>query len=324
MLRPLRALLIRRTLTILADLLLALRALPALPLVAEEVEYLLDLHKLLPEVVVNDNEGEDVAAIYEYDEPIQQQHDGEGVLQRRGALLLDLKRDVGEDAGEVLREDAGVRVVLGDVVGDVVVLAVEVEGHTDLKGVNDGETRTGGVAGLWGEGVERGEAAAGVVEEEVADEGVEGVAEEQVVDLVLDVVQLAANVAQLLRVDLVGEGDVVGQLAGLRVERLDSDSLSLHGGEVADLAHELLREEEEAGEVDDQPDHCKCANGVDDLPAEDGLLGVLPFLDLGDTDQQVLRIYIEVLPGHLHGILHLLGIILQHACLAVGDIHEVC
>lgn len=157
---PLLSLFIRPTLTILTNLLLALLALLALPFVAEEVEYLLDFHKLLPEVVVNDHKGEYVAAIYEYDEAIQQQYYREGVLQRGGALLLDLLGDVGEDAGEVLREDAGVCVVFGDVVGDVVVLAVEVERHADLEGVNDGEARTGGVAGGWGDGVERGEVAA--------------------------------------------------------------------------------------------------------------------------------------------------------------------
>lgn len=64
-------LLLRPRLTILTHLLIpALRPL-ALPLVAEEVQNLLDLHELLPEVVVNDHKREDVAAIYEDDEPIQ-------------------------------------------------------------------------------------------------------------------------------------------------------------------------------------------------------------------------------------------------------------
>lgn len=141
--------------------------------------------------------------------------------------------------------------------------------------------------------------------------------------MVLDVVQLASDVAELLGVDLVGKGDVVGQLAGLGVERLDSDALSLHGGEVIDLAHELLRKEEQTREVDDQPNHRKGSNGVNDLPAEYGLLGVFPLLDLSDTHQQVLSIHIEVLPGHLHGILHLLGIILKHPGLTIRDIHKV-
>ena len=215
------------------------------------------------------------------------------------------------------------REVLGDVVGDVVVLAVEVEGDADLEGVDDGEAGTGVAAGGGVEGVERGEAAAGVVEEELADEGVEGGAEEEAVDLVLDVVELAADVGQLLRVDLAGEGDLVGQLAGLRVEGLDGDALSFHGGEVAHLAQELLREEEEAGEVDDQPDHREGADGVHDLPAQDGLLRVLPLLHLGHAHQQVLRVHVEVFPRHLHGVLHLLRVVLQHPRLAVGDVHQV-
>lgn len=142
--------------------------------------------------------------------------------------------------------------------------------------------------------------------------------------MVLDVVQPTSEVAELLGVDLVGKGDVVGQLAGLGVEGLDSDALSLHGGEVIDLAHELLRKEEQTREVDDQPNHRKRANGVNNLPAEYGLLGVFPLLDLGHTHQQVLSIHIEVLPGHLHRILHLLGIILKHPGLTIRDIHEIC
>lgn len=85
---------------------------------------------------------------------------------------MDLLGDVGEDACEVLGEDAGVCEVLSDVVGHVVILAVEVESHADLEGVDDGEARTGGVAGGCVEGVQRGEVVAGVVEEESADEGV--------------------------------------------------------------------------------------------------------------------------------------------------------
>lgn len=108
--------------------------------------------------------------------------------------------------------------VLSDVVRHVVILAMEVESHADLEGVDDSEARTGVAAGGCVDGVKRGEVVAGVVEEESTDEGVEGGAEEEAIDLVLDVVQLASDVAQLLGVDFVGKGDVICQFTGLGVE----------------------------------------------------------------------------------------------------------
>lgn len=66
-------LLLRPRLTILSHLLIHTFPAPlALPLVAEEVQNLLDPHELLPEVVVNDHKGEDVTAIYKDNKPIQQ------------------------------------------------------------------------------------------------------------------------------------------------------------------------------------------------------------------------------------------------------------
>ena len=63
-------------------------------------------------------------------------------------------------------------VVLSDVVGHVVILAVEVESHADLEGVDDGKARTRVATCGCIEGVKGGEVVAGVVEEECADEGV--------------------------------------------------------------------------------------------------------------------------------------------------------
>lgn len=56
---------------------------------------------------------------------------------------MDLKGDVSEDPCEVLGEDAGMCKVLSDVVGDIVILAVEVKSNTNLEGIDNGETRTG-------------------------------------------------------------------------------------------------------------------------------------------------------------------------------------
>jgi hypothetical protein len=112
------------------------------PLAVEEVEDVLDLGELLAEVVVDDHKCEDVAAVDEDNEAVEQSHNGESVLQGSNPFLLDGLSKVGKDASKRLRKYSCMGVVLSQVIGDVVVLAVEVERHSDLEGVSDRESRT--------------------------------------------------------------------------------------------------------------------------------------------------------------------------------------
>jgi len=75
--------------------------------------------------------------------------------------------------------------------------------------------------------------------------------------------------------------DVVAELGGGVVDGGGADGLVFHGAEGGELRLELGFEQEEAAQVDSQPHDGHHCDGVDDLLAEDGVLGVLPAFGVG-------------------------------------------
>jgi hypothetical protein len=66
----------------------------------EEVEDVLDLEELRAKIVVDDYKSEDIAAIYQNNEPVEQSHGGEGALKRSHSLFLHRSSYICEDPCE--------------------------------------------------------------------------------------------------------------------------------------------------------------------------------------------------------------------------------
>jgi hypothetical protein len=107
---------------------------------AEEEEDFLYFLELVTEVVVDDNEGEDVAAIDYDDDPIEDRHNQKCLLEFIGPLFLYHHSQIGKDACELVREHSGVREILSQVIRDVVVLAIEIQCKSDLERISNGES----------------------------------------------------------------------------------------------------------------------------------------------------------------------------------------
>lgn len=107
------------------------------------------------------------------------------------------------------------RKVLGNVGWDVIVLAMKVESDSDLKWVDNSEPWASVGTGRWGDVVCVCQLLAWVVEEESSDEGSQIGSEQEVIDLMLHIVQLIANLIQLIIIYLPAVVEFGGQLAGL-------------------------------------------------------------------------------------------------------------
>lgn len=112
------------------------------PLSVEEIEDFLYFEELCTEVVIDDDESEDIAAVNKNDETIEQSHYGECPLKRSQTLILDRFCQVGKDTCEWLRKDASMRKVFRKVVRHIVILTMQIDPHTDLEGVDHCEART--------------------------------------------------------------------------------------------------------------------------------------------------------------------------------------
>lgn len=250
---------------------------------AEEEEDFFDFGELIAEVSVDDQEGEDVDAVDQDDESIQQGHRHEGLLQGTDALPLYHRCQVGVDSRELHREDASVPEVFSQVVGDVVVLAVVVQRQPHLEGVYYREV--GHCPGAVAKGVVVAlvEHRAGVLKVDGGDESVQLRRKEQVVHVMLQLAQTVSDGVQLWLVQHSFVLDFVDKFAAAGVDRSHVFSLAEDRLEVADLARKDRGEDKQANDVDYEANNSDSSNRVDDLSTQHRFLRILPLLEFAST-----------------------------------------